>query len=68
MITAQCLAAQWIELFNTNTSKPFHNKQFMAKHTAIDTSVRKLSDGGKQKFSDLIHQGIRVSLSPSKSQ
>lgn len=62
MITAQCLAAQWMELFNTNTSKPFHNKQFMAKHTAIDNGVRKLSDAGKQKFSDLIHKGINKTL------
>ena len=61
-MTPEALAAEWMELFNTNSSRVITNREFLDKYNELDKKYRDLSEGDKTKFTAIIHSGIRETL------
>jgi hypothetical protein len=59
MNSGEILAGEWLELFQTKTSKPLNNKGFQAKYNTIDSKYRKLPMAAQDEFTKAVHKKVR---------
>jgi hypothetical protein len=62
MISAEILAGEWLELFQTNTKNPFGNKKFKTKHDIVADKYKKLSMEEQGEFTKVIHKKVKQLL------
>ena len=66
MTPAETLAGEWLELFQSRTSKPLNNKGFQAKYNTIDSKYRKLPVEMQGEFTGIIRKKTKQLLRPKE--
>jgi hypothetical protein len=62
MISAETLAGEWLELFQTTTKNPLGNKKFKTKHDIVASKYEKLSIEDQGEFTKVIHKKVKQLL------
>ena len=62
MTTAEILAIEWLELFETKTTAPLGNKKFKAKLDTVASKFKNLPVTDQEEFTDIIHKKVKKML------